>query len=85
MASITLVKFHLNPLMVTLIFGMGASEPPQRPAEKTQKAKPDRGNTWQKAVFLVPKYLSYYCNQKIFIKNIDAYCMSFSGHCSLIM
>ena len=49
--SIPLAKFHLNLLMVTLTFGIWASEPPPRPGEKTQKAEPDRVNIWQEAFF----------------------------------
>ena len=33
MASITLAKFHLSQLMVTLIFGIWASEPPPGPGD----------------------------------------------------
>ena len=39
-------KFHFNRLMLTLIFGVWASEPPPRPRawKTTEKAGPDRGN-----------------------------------------
>ena len=41
MAIITHAKFHFNWLMLTLIFGIWASEPP-RAWRTTEKAGPDR-------------------------------------------
>ena len=39
----TLAKFHFNQLMLTLIFGIRASEPPPpRAWRTTEKAGPDR-------------------------------------------
>ena len=38
-------KFHFNWLMLTLIFGIWASEPPPRAWRTTEKAGPDRVNT----------------------------------------
>ena len=35
-------KFHFNGLMLTLIFGIRASEPPPRAWRTTEKAGPDR-------------------------------------------
>ena len=45
MAIITHTKFHFNWLMLTLIFGIWASEPP-RAWRTTEKAGPDRVKTW---------------------------------------
>ena len=45
MAIITLAKFHLNRLMITLIFGIRASEPPPpspKARQTTEKAGPGR-------------------------------------------
>ena len=47
MAVITQVKFHFNQLMVTLIFGIWASEsspPPARAWQTTEKVGPDMVN-----------------------------------------
>ena len=44
MAIMTHAKFHLNWLMLTLIFGIWASEPPRRAWRTTEKAGPDRVN-----------------------------------------
>ena len=41
MAIMTHAKFHFNWLMLTLIFGIWASEPP-RALRTTEKAGPDR-------------------------------------------
>ena len=41
MAIMTHTKFHFNWLMLTLIFGIRASEPPP-PPRTTEKAEPDR-------------------------------------------
>ena len=41
MAIMTHIKFHFNWLMLTLIFGIWASEPP-RAWRTTEKAGPDR-------------------------------------------
>ena len=41
MVIMTHAKFHFNWLMLTLIFGIGASEPP-RAWRTTEKAGPDR-------------------------------------------
>ena len=38
----THAKFNFNQLMITLIFGIGASEPPPRAWRTTEKAGPDR-------------------------------------------
>ena len=46
MAIMTHAKFHFNWLMLTLIFGIWASEPP-RAWRTTEKAGPDRVNTTQ--------------------------------------
>ena len=43
MAIMTHAKFHFNRLMLTLIFGIWASEPP-RAWRTTEKAGPDRVN-----------------------------------------
>ena len=43
MAIMTHAKFHFNWLMLTLIFGIWASEPP-RAWRTTEKAGPDRVN-----------------------------------------
>ena len=40
MAIMTHAKFHFNWLMVTLIFGIWASEPPPRAWRMTEKAGP---------------------------------------------
>ena len=37
MAILTHAKFHLNRLMVTLIFGILASEPPPGPGERLKR------------------------------------------------
>ena len=43
MATMTHAKFHFNWLMVTLIFGIWASEPPPSQARRTtEKAGPGR-------------------------------------------
>ena len=46
MAIMTHAKFHFNRLMLTLIFGIWASEPlpPPRAWRTTEKAGPDRVN-----------------------------------------
>ena len=44
MAIMTHAKFHFNWLMLTLIFGIWASEPPPRAWRTTEKAGPDRVN-----------------------------------------
>ena len=44
MAIMTHAKFHFNWLMLTLIFGIWASEPP-RAWRTTEKAGPDRVNS----------------------------------------
>ena len=44
MAIMTHAKFHFNWLMLTLIFGIWASEPP-RAWRTTEKAGPDRVKT----------------------------------------
>ena len=42
MAIMILAKFNFNWLMLTLIFGIWASEPPPRAWRTTEKAGPDR-------------------------------------------
>ena len=37
MAILTRAKFHFNQLMVTLIFGIRASEPPPGPGERLKR------------------------------------------------
>ena len=47
MAIITPAKFHFNRLMLTLIFGIRASEPAPPAWRTTEKARPDRVNIIQ--------------------------------------
>ena len=50
----THAKFHFNWLMLTLSFGIWASEPPPRAWRTTEKAGPDRVNSSsQQAVTIV--------------------------------
>ena len=44
MDMMTFAKFHFNQLMLNLIFGIRASEPPPRAWRTTEKAGPDRIN-----------------------------------------
>ena len=44
MDIMTHAKFHFNQLILTLIFGIWASEPPPRAWRTTEKAGPDRAN-----------------------------------------
>ena len=64
MTIMTHTKFHFNWLMLTLIFGIWASEPPPRAWRTTEKAGPDRvkqsvlkqvkkGREWVKAKFYI--------------------------------
>ena len=46
----THAKFHFNWLMLTLIFGIWASEPPPRAWRTTEKAGPDRVNVLSKYI-----------------------------------
>ena len=44
MDIMTHAKFYFNQLMLTLIFGIWASEPPLRAWQTIEKAGPDRVN-----------------------------------------
>ena len=56
MASITLAKFRLSQLMITLIFGIWASEPPPGLGDwKDSKTGHDRVNRWQKSFLFGPE------------------------------
>ena len=48
-------KFHFNWLMLTLIFGIRASEPPPPPGawRTTEKAGPDRVNLTSSTTFII--------------------------------
>ena len=61
MAIMTYAKFHFNWLMLTLIFGIWASEPPPRAWRTTEKAGPDRVKSFQNTAmddtaFLLPSW-----------------------------
>ena len=61
MAIMTHAKFHFNQLMLTLIFGITASEPPPRAWRTTEKAGPDRVNQYSEknSIVAVTSTISY--------------------------
>ena len=59
MAIMTHAKFDFNWLMLTLIFGIWASEPPPRDWRTTEKAGPDRVNAARKLLPQLPLLLCY--------------------------
>ena len=56
MAIMTPAKFHFNRLMLTLIFGIRASEPPPPGLGTTEKAGPDRVKNEESRTFVLYPY-----------------------------